>query len=1627
MSSPFSPSRARVNRIAATIAAICLAALAGAANPPAGLQNPGFETGAIGAAPTAWTVAATDVAITVGAEGPSRFPVYQDRGITVDPFRGQHALRIGTPTGRFAAQPKGDHIVKQTFKAASPDLVLALRLLSWETTGEDSFFVSITDPSNASAQYSVTDARAGGPFSLPLPGSAPATCSATPCLLKVSMRGARPMLDSGWREMKISGLPTDGRDLLIRYGVFTTDAKESSWAYFDEARRPPVARITITPPNGQLEGDFVFFDCTGSSFDEGGELSCRWDITGATIDPRTLVGPYAIFNLPENDPSLLVVLTVSDGTSSASTSSNFAPSGPLAVQNAAPIVNAVNAEVQAGQGVELLCRYLDFGVLDTHTVSLQVGGSLLATTLVSENEQAYSSGVARAHCDAASLSPGTLTGSCTVTDDEGASRSDAFVVNVLAPMPGRGEPANDSSLTAPRLAADWTYSFDLDQPRDVDVVEVRMADGSAPPANSEVEITLEAAADYDLIVLSRAPGLRPFEGQPLKTSPFLNSPFLNSPFLNSPFLNSPFLNSPFLNSPFLNSPFLNSPFLNSPFLNSPFLNSPFLNSPIAFEEVPLSQVAGSPGGSTVAGSDIGLDELGSFDIADLQDETLVVKTFSARLGAAPERALVRVSPQETALFVAVVSHDGSFSAAPYQLTIQASRPVDREALLGANCVAAPLVAPAQATSSLEVLHAGASAPKTIGVIQRQRFQREHGMDDAAFASWLALIAPSLDHPALAMRLISVPSTLFDASDTAPCNVAARNAVASQVKALVQAELAAFPSARSVTILGSQFVIPHYAESDGTDIANERFYGGDAMVREDSPLAASLAGGFNLTDAFYTAPGLPFGGRTLWVEQLPIGRLAKHPTEIAAEVASFAQNNGVLTATHALATGYDFFIDGTAASEQVLRQVAETKVLNNSTWTASDLRCEAFGTPPPGSDAVCRVPELSVTNLHGTHFAGLSANGFRTGNYADFVDTTDVYGQLAGTLTASIGCHTGLDVPASWSIPQAFGLKVDPAFDWAQQAGVQIRPLNYGIGHTDFADRGTEGLLTQVLSRATAGLSLGEALSKAKAGYLLGLRQVDVYDEDSVISLALIGLPQWRLSPTAATPPPGQPPGSPNPATTPFGTLVLTVRELGTTTTLDRAIGRADTARGSYFALGGSSDAPHARAIQGRTAVFSERAVTGTKVHDVALRGGTYTVVTPFDPVIATFTQEWARSQPEPKACVDTMAPTQIGTVNTLDSAGQTLQTLLFTGSQFECTLALADQGVLDVVGDERVWKTATIEALHPNSAAFDADFAPVRVTRQDVVANPSSGDIELTLDATDASGLREVVALVYEDLDNVPGGPGRAVSYSTGNLTGIPGPHALTLPGAYGKLISIQYIDGAGNLLLKSFKGKLFEAIPVQIQTSIFSGIASTSIVVEIGNWAALTTPVLEIDFGDGTSAVLPLTNPNGSPAAFVQLLPNGSAIATITHDYTGFTGNAITVNVHLSALGAGGSDSAVLYNCGDPLGDFENPSGDLVSCGNSVSEGVLSMDVRVAGAPDTSTFVYRVRFPALGTEMFLSGNDVSPAGVSATLLPDGVRFTAPASAIGWNGASVLEFQPETARRSNGNLTDAAGPFTLAP
>ncbi|MCX7063053.1 MAG: hypothetical protein NT024_00455, partial [Proteobacteria bacterium] len=628
--------------------------------------------------------------------------------------------------------------------------------------------------------------------------------------------------------------------------------------------------------------------------------------------------------------------------------------------------------------------------------------------------------------------------------------------------------------------------------------------------------------------------------------------------------------------------------------------------------------------------------------------------------------------------------------------------------------------------------------------------------------------------------------------TDTCDVAKQNAVATKIRDIVRAQLTQFPTIRYVQIIGGPDIVPPYYSPDETTISYEGLYASELFMLPGKPLGVALAEGYNPTDAFYASLNpKPFRGRELYIEDLPIGRLGETPSEILDAAQTFNSNNGTRI-TNTLATGYDFFSDGAQATASVLGGIATTDTsLIRDTWTAQDLRCKLLG-----KGTGCAVPDLAALNAHMSYNALLSANGFANQTLDTLASTETSSGLLAGRTTLSIGCHSGLNFPDAWAIPKVLaGLSFDPGRDWTQEPGTWVGPWTYGIGDDTVADRGTEGIMTLVTEELAKGRTLGDALVRAKQRYASGLFEFGVYDEKSLIGLGLFGMPQasFGITPSAA-------PSVATAATStgsPVGTLELKLFEcangaLPCTTPaagapFSYAIDRQSNLRGDWFTLAGDAQAVFGRPL---------------------LPSANYVDYLDLNPVFPTPQHDWTASVDEPQPCVETLSPTQLAVVSTLQVAANPLETLIVQSGQFRCTAAAGES----VVGQMRIFDKLNMEALRPKTAAMNADFEPPTVLRQDVTASTATSDVTAILDAVDtssnatpASGLREIIGLVFADDPSVPGG-GFVNAVSTGDLSAQARPYRLVLPGARGKQLAFQYVDNAGNLLQKSLKGALITA-----------------------------------------------------------------------------------------------------------------------------------------------------------------------------------------------------------------------------
>lgn len=1580
----------------------------------------GFESDVVGQAPDSWSSRAADAVEVTATEG-SEFAIYAEQNLTVEPLSGAQMVRLGTPKERNERQNRGRNQIWQLFTADQQELAFAIRIFSLEHRGHDSVDVTVVDPSNGQSLSFPVSGGGAQPFTVEFPSGATESCQQTPCTIPLDAGNSKDFLDTGWLTFAIDDLPTDGRELKLVIGLQGGKNKaHPSWLYVDSINQAPEAVMNFNPGSQPgtvaVESDYIVFDCLGSSDPNGDATTCTWTASGAGLPTTTAVGDTAVFLFPEQGAAS-VTLTVSDGENSATTTTGDGTTPALTIDNAAPLVNALNVEVLPGDSVELLCRFADPGVFDTHSATFAVSSPLSAEAIFEENVAALASGYARATLDASELMPGTYSGSCTVSDDEGATGSDSFTVTVLdrVEFAQQVESNSGSTIDAPHKTADASFLGALPTPDAVGVYELRMPDGAPIPVGAEVNVTVQVPVDYDIALLSGS--TTGTAVAPWVSAPWVNAPWVSAPWVSVPFVSLPFVSLPWVSLPFVSAPWVNAPWVSAPWVNAPLETSPWVSANYQFQQLPLSQVGlAAPDGGQISGVDVSFEDLGALGIGELSNEPVRVKALSAEFGNRTEKLLVKTGPGEQGLYLAVIPQQGSFSSAPFSVQVEVSTPPPPDQLLGAQCSQDPLVG--IPTHTPEVL-VGNANPRSLVITQRERLMATFDLSAAEFDAWLASLMPYFNHLEVQARVVSVPSSWYDDADQNPCSVAAQNAVAAQIRDLVQAELAT-ADIEYVQLMGSLDIVPPFYVPDETQTGYEGLYSADLWTRPGTPLAVAIAEGHNITDAYYVdAEPQPFRGRELFIEDVSVSRMVERPEEIAASAIRFVETDGIINLTSTQSTGYDFFIDGTERINEILANLpAPTTTRNDNLWNIEDLRCQFLGI----GDG-CSVSTVNAVNAHMSYNGGVTAAGFFSGDPSEvFASTesadlfTDPTLMLNG-VTFSIGCHSGLSVPDAWALPDDVGLPLNPARDWVQELGAWVGSYNFAYGDSEVADRGTEGIIPLVIQKFAEGASLGEALIEAKWQYGTGLYEFGVYDEKSLIALNLFGMPQARLGAVAPAIP--EPSGNAiGESTDTIGPATFNLTELGDTTAIAAQLEQQTAADGSWFTLNGNAQGIVGRPLQPVIRPFQTRPVAAgeTSVHGVALRGGTYTEYLDQNPLLPVQQHDWVQSFTEPQVCVNTMAPTQIASVTRFDAPNGTLQSLILQPGQFECTVPEEDQGQVDVSGTFRIWNSAELELLHPIDLTADPDFQPPTVVQQDILADPDSGVVTATLNATDNLGMREIVALVYRDLDGVPGGDGMVTAYSTGDIQDTPGPYTLTLPDAYQDRLAFQYIDIAGNVVAKTLKGSLLRGINVDIQTSTFSTQGHTTVTIAISDFESLVSPYLTLDFGDGSvPLLLEMTETDGGPVPEVMLADDGSATVTLIHSYAGFTGNSVTVVSAVRAAGAQGSDQATLYACSDPVGDSSVTDGDITGCSLGLDEDRIYIDLLVDGSI-SSDVRYTAWLRATNQQIRYEDGVVNGAEelqpAVEQLRDDTLRFSFDAAAAGWPGSGDFKFKLLTHKKA---------------
>jgi hypothetical protein len=1018
--------------------------------------NPGFEDDTIGQQPASppWDTQATDSVVVVAAEGPGDFPVYTDEGITVSPYRGEQAVRLGTPKRVSEKQNSGPNRVYQTFPSTSDKLRFSFYLMSFEHRGDDTVIFSVKAGSDAGVElslpiYEVLTDSSTVPLSIENPPRGQSvSCSMTPCELTIDVGKRTDFLDTGWKTIEISGLPTDGSDVTFSVNVLAANNQaHATWGYLDDANLPPEGSFIYAPGNGEtgstiLEGDLISL-LSEVSDPNGDPLSLTWLVDGV----EQAEGAVGLVAFPQQG-TYEVTLRADDGENSIDASRM------IQVVNAPPLVQTLTVEVaENGTGVAT-CNWADVGIEDPITVTMTVLGQTQEFSNSSNRESIPAVASGQEQLAFTAGASGVTSGSCVVADDVSTSETTFDVVVLKETEISARESVDTNSTTGepPLVMANSTTLGQLNNADDIDVYRICLPkDDYEPgadlatlsdcdnsrvaglqiqqlPTKSQVLTTLDSpGADYDLLAFVSAEQDTPFKNAPFIGAPFIGAPFIGADFENAPFIGAVFGSLPFIGAPFIGAPFIGAPFIGAPFIGAEYRQSPFIGaggSPgdtsswaVQYQNIPRTQLFGAPDGSTISGVDTNWTETGSDDLQAIPQQSVQFIGLSANVNG-QEQLLVEINPAKS-LYLVVAATNGSVTSAPYTMSTQVSIPVDPKLAFGNRCDVdnpqPPFIGADEGpTFSPDTVYPIGSDTNPDGyqtyiLTQRQRYQKAYDLDDAEWDAFIEELSPFLD--AVNAKVVSVPSVWFDAADGNICDVQEQNDLAEQIRDYLQGQLANVSSVDYLQFLGSYKVIPPRFETDETTILNESLYGPDLLTTPNA-LSFAYGLGYNAIDSYYGAfAPIPYRGRFLYVEDISVSRLLETPQEILAttlghldpdslcegcspRLAEIAADGGVVNDL-----GYDFFGDATAEAAASFAGIPgidpgnslnPDSILNGSgSWTADDFRCFVLGDESIEGCTQTDSPAISVANFHASHNACLPALDFEIGADANDFSGADI--------------------------------------------------------------------------------------------------------------------------------------------------------------------------------------------------------------------------------------------------------------------------------------------------------------------------------------------------------------------------------------------------------------------------------------------------------------------------------------------------------------------------------------------------------------------------------------------------------------------------------------------------------------
>ncbi len=518
---------------------------------------------------------------------------------------------------------------------------------------------------------------------------------------------------------------------------------------------------------------------------------------------------------------------------------------------------------------------------------------------------------------------------------------------------------------------------------------------------------------------------------------------------------------------------------------------------------PTTRVVEDDGFAQLVGQDLEPEDLG--DVPIDPDQALAESSAGRGIGdeVVSDTDLDGVA---TTYGIQVSGYNGATSDEPYVLRVRFREDVP-----------APACPPRSFTGGTA---AGANALpeglETLILFDQQRFGAVHGETAAAeaLASAQALVEfLNTNNFGAAEILFTDAVTNFAAWDANPCDWAAADAIAKDIRELVVDYATDNESLRYVTIVGGDDVLPFHRQTDATGYANESTFAAEFGPTQAPGVYGAFVASKILTDAPYGDPDpIPWLDRLLYLPEISVGRLVEDAGDIQSAIDTFITFEGELDpGVSALVTGYDFLADGTAATTDALeRNGFATTEINSETWSDDDLE-NAFLTDGG--------PRLVSANAHYDYARALPA-AEQLSSEASYGESTlfqvsDVENylsgataDLSGNVLFTMGCHAALSVSDI-----AIGSSPSLPADWAQTfngaGGSLIGNTGYGYGETVTIGL-TEELIVGMAQALDGDLTLGQAVVESLQNYYARAGLYGVYDEKVIQQFTTYGLPMYKV-------------------------------------------------------------------------------------------------------------------------------------------------------------------------------------------------------------------------------------------------------------------------------------------------------------------------------------------------------------------------------------------------------------------------------------------------------------------------------------------------------------------------------------